>query len=263
MEKNFVMILLVFIPILCLAQSREVKSTLEFKIKNRKYLKNADGWSLNKETREWVKNENFIYHEKLDFIPSFIYNNIDSIWFDKIVYKNDTLFGMFAYKTTGYYKYPSIQEDWITVNELRYTLFLKEDYKVLNKVFSQHSEEVFLIPTFFSGKITDKFDELTERRLLIEIEENLDKDLPKLTEIRNNWETTKSIRKKYKNDYGKYFEDESYLLSIYYFPITNQVVDEKEVVRFEYLTGKYSMEDVLKERYFEVPSKQFSQLLIE
>jgi hypothetical protein len=245
-----------------LGQSRQNAKSLT-EVKNTKFLRRIIGWQLNSTNGEWAENKNMIYHKHSQYRLSFVDENMDSMTFSKVIYKDTPYFVLLIHKETGYYEYPSIKKDWKTVKGIKYLIFEESEYQKIKMVLNQDSENVFLINIYSNGTLDNRFDPLSEKRVLLAIEKDLNFMEAEIFEYKEKWDKNKSDRKKYSNNFMKYFYETNYKVYEKYFPIISQTVDEKKVVRFLFITSDYGIEDILKNKYFEIDTSNFSVMFVD
>lgn len=260
--KALLSALLVFSLFNLHSQSREDTTLPEFQLTNINTLLFADGWALNKQKGEWVKNTNIAYDMELDSRPSNIAMNFDSIYFDLLIVDGDSLFIMFINKIGGQYKYRSIREGWYAQQILKYIVFNRKGIDRINYIINNPSEEIHFIKAMYTGELRDIARSHKNRAVITQIEAEYNTYKSEKTESLQKWgKLSKSSKKRFDNSYQKYWEN-THPLEYLDFPFTSQKINGLHIVRFDIgCTGKYGIDSALKERYFESPASSWVDLI--
>jgi hypothetical protein len=227
--------LLILSTILCNAQSRENKVTVQFSSKSEK-LTEATGWAQNKETEKWIENKNVINDRDCpsDWV-SHISQNFKWIQFATILNSGQKYYVFLYERLGGEYKNPNMQENWEADKRTYFLIQTSTEYENLEQKIDLKSAENIKVTSKMSGYITDKNEILGGEHVYNE--ENL------LAKITNT------------------IEKPGYLATC--FILNSQVVDGQEIVRFRLPGSCYLAEDHMKTTYFEVKTTAFKTILTE
>ncbi len=156
------------------SQDRINRPKLSFDDKSQ-YLTSAQGWKYNETLGEWVDFENVIssdksYKEKYSSLQGTYMNSRNEFTFDSIQIKTlnfqDRKYTlMIISKHTGRYKYPSINQDWITY-QVKMIYFLDDsEYQKMKNFTTFKISSVLLYDMEFEGYNETKMLDLIQTEL--------------------------------------------------------------------------------------------------
>ena len=230
-------------------QDRINRPKLEFSNKS-DILTKATGWKYNTTKGEWIDNENVIFGDKIEKDSKYSsieyilsrQRNFISMQIKSLLYNGDNYYVLMIEKWNGYYKYPSISEDWQYHKELMGYIFTENEYKkILSSDMEINLESHYLTEY---GWYHDKYDEIL---FLDKIQNTLNNIKPTQTEGKSKKSKSKQILRY------------SYT---YTFPIRKT---DKNLIRFlipDDYSGVYPKIDFEKQ-YFETTAENFDKIIIK
>lgn len=134
--------LLIVVTINLTAQSRENRSQLEFNSTvSTTPITEVTGWSYNTEEGIWVDYNNLVSSETYNNYPSLKGNKRHRsqsthdigkrVEFKTVVLEGTTYYVLLWEQIDGYYKYPSIKEDWTEYDNLKAYVFTQAEFTKL------------------------------------------------------------------------------------------------------------------------------------
>ena len=217
------------------AQSRTNRTLLEFKTKSKK-LTSAIGWEKNTQTGKWIENKNVISEN----IPSsswisHIPQNFKWLQIAKVT-KNENDYYIFIYeKKAGIYRYPSIQEGWVSDKRTYFFILHSYQYRDIKAQIEMKTGENIEITSGMRGYISDMFTTLGGADAYSE--ENL---LAKITDV---IETPSSYE--------------------HCFIMNSQTTDGIDILRFRLPEPCYRAAKKIELKYFEINISKFQTILID
>lgn len=264
LKNHFVLFVILIATNMSFSQNRTNTKTIS-EVKNTDFLKKVKGWYFDDDNGKWIENQNMIYYKSASMRYSFAHRNLDSMTINKVLLKDIPYYVLLINKESGYYEYPTIKEDWKSTRSVKYLIFDKAEYIKIKNLLNEYNEEVVLIDIFSDGELDDRFDKLSNKRILIDIENNIKKVESEMQIFKEKWDKSKSLRRRNKNDFKKYYYESNYKAYRHYFPISNQIIDNKKIIRFLFILDDYDVKnyDILKEYYFETEQLEFKKIFIE
>lgn len=243
-------------------QSRESEALPSVIFDDYTIISSANGWAKNRNTGKWVKNLNQVSDRQHEMRLSLLAMNFDSLMFNSLVITNDTIHILFINKIGGKYRYPSIKEGWYEQKIITFIAFDQTGIDKMKNLLTLPEEKVHLLEAIFAGEVRSNVVlEHSEREVLMSIQKAYTEY--KTTEGANQSAWAKKSKRE-KKDYDSYaaFRMEKRKLKYLDFPISSQVVEGAHVLRFGVsCVGRYGKKDALQERYFEVPTSDWSSLM--
>jgi hypothetical protein len=246
------------------AQSRTSGALIEWENSKRIVLDSAIGWYHNEEIDRWISNQNQIYRSEQELRLSFAWN-IDSVAVDAFTLNKEHFYVLLFYKKGGYYQYPTLEQDWITTDEIRWYAMNDEGYSKLREVVNSPSDNIYFIDVVQSGELDGLVLKANERTLMVHIRDELTKEITIRNKLYEEFINLPKRRKKeYEDNFALYLEKNSWKVNNSYFPITHQSIDGKEVIRFmPQSISIYGLDDALTTMYFEVPAPDFKGIMMK
>lgn len=122
MKRLFIIAALCLVCVASFGQERVNRPKLSF-ISEGPVLTKFTGWSYNNSSGEWIEHENLICGDSYAFDASHYKNNIISLQFKTIKYKDTPYYILIWYKKDGAYRYEHIHEDWMAWKTYNYLMF--------------------------------------------------------------------------------------------------------------------------------------------
>ena len=122
MKRLFIITTFCLICLAGFAQERVNRPKLSF-ISEGPILTKFTGWSYNPNSGEWVEHENVISFDSYVYDLSRYNNNIISLQFKTIKYKDTPYYVLIWYKKDGAYRYKHIRKDWMSWKTYEYLMF--------------------------------------------------------------------------------------------------------------------------------------------
>ncbi|MVN90380.1 hypothetical protein [Mucilaginibacter aquatilis] len=144
-------------------------------------------------------------------------------------FNNQKYYALIYEEISGYYKYPTIQRDWITVSSVDYAVFTASEYQNLLEKLSKKSGKNILVRTANNGSVAGHLGMKANEMITDELYQSIS-------------EVLKQSRMSKTNKV---------------FAINSQVIDGKDIVRFlRPVDGTYTS-GLLKNDYYEVSYSDF------
>lgn len=235
MKTLSTILLLICIPNIILAQSRENRNKISFTKESEK-VKLAIGWSYNATLGEWIDYENVICNDKNykteykslqgGHMKSRFKQNFESILFKKTSLDSIPYYVLIIEKWGGGYEYPTIKKGWKKWKEIIGYVYNEDEYK---KLTTLGDKIVLKTKNIVSLGINKSYN---EQLLLDKIQTDLGKE---------------------KNKYSPEYQ----------FPIIKTESEGQTVIRF-YLPNYFSKFDKFdfEKKYFEIETLTLKKLII-
>ena len=198
MKRFFIIITLCLICVASFGQERVNRPKLHF-ISEGPILTDFTGWSYNNQSGEWVDHHNVISSSTSTYIDKSYYkNNIISLQFKTIIYKDTPYYVLIWDKWDGYYQYEYIREDWISYKIKNFLMITEDKMESLRnltntpitlsiptprKSDSESTADVDIIQSSMDSKYTSRTDliiyKATDGSIRFLFENILDKDISK------------------------------------------------------------------------------------
>lgn len=131
MKKFIIVLVVTFVTIASYAQDRVNGTSYKFSYESNK-ITNIEGWKYLQKEEKWVGNQNCISaKDEGDYgklITSNIRKNLQSVQTFKFSYQSTEYYVVDLVFNGGYYRYPSIKEDWVKLSEHYTYLVTETDY---------------------------------------------------------------------------------------------------------------------------------------
>ncbi len=234
--KKIITCYLILFNILCLSQNRNNDDLPLISKGNKGVLLQAKGW-LKNQYGEWISRSNKIPNDlaiEYKSIDNFEHyslgqDNFISFQIKDIVIKDSTYILLIKKEKWGYYKYPTINEEWRTSNTCEYYIFEKSELNKFKNVYYDELKTIDLKLIYF-GWIQPV-------------------DLTKLTDLYLSKEINKKIIEQDKKSHHR--DDEKHL----YLNLT--CLEKNDIVQFYFYTGY----EEPKNRYYETDLATFNKFI--
>lgn len=158
MKRFFNITTLCLISVASFGQERVNRPKLHF-ISEGPILTDFTGWSYNNTSGEWIEHKNVISSSTSTYISNSHYkNNIISLQFKTIIYKDTPYYVLIWYKLDGYYEYEYINEDWRSYKIKNYLMITEDKMEYLRNLTNTPITLYFPTPTKLDVESTADVD---------------------------------------------------------------------------------------------------------
>lgn len=235
MKRKLMLLILLFCGFVCLSQNR-VNDPLPIISKNVGQLVTAQGWFKNS-FGQWLGRKNKIISELgnstkiLENYEKYSVGQDNFILFERknVVIEGDTCALLIKKYRDGYYKYESIEEDWVAFNSIKFYVLSMNDIAKIESV-NHNSISTLIFNVLYTADI-----------------KYIDLKTYSNTSLAN--EINKAINKKRSYDYH------------YQLGLNINCLDDKKLVQFYFFDSFPGLEAPSFDKYYETSFESFSNLI--